>query len=227
MEKVQYKIGIVNDDRTKITQLLTQLHLCCNSYEGQPKKEKYADYELIPVELQLLPLVEDMAHSIIESGIDGIIIDYNLSSQEAIAYTGVMLANEIVKVAPNLPLFVLTAYQDDLFEHELFNTYLVFEFQRYIGEEDERIELNCKLIEQIKKSRADLASWEKEMEALLPQRGHSAAIDERILELDTILEKSANGYHVISPKLKRELSAERIDKIIEKLDLLMESKDND
>ena len=42
----QYKIGIIDDDQSKVTQLITMIRLCCNDEEGHPIKEKYSNYEL-------------------------------------------------------------------------------------------------------------------------------------------------------------------------------------
>lgn len=38
----QYKIGIIDDDQSKVTQMITMIRLCCNDEEGHPIKEKYA-----------------------------------------------------------------------------------------------------------------------------------------------------------------------------------------
>lgn len=224
MDKEQYKIGIVDDDPSKVTQMITMLRLCCNDDDGQPVKEKYVNYELIPVEIELIPIIGEMVESIIDSKLDGIIIDYKLSSQKAIAYSGVQLATELSNRLFRFPVFVLTTYQDDLFNHELFDSYLVFDFDRYISEDSERIELNSKLIEQIKKHRIEIQYWEKELIELLPRAGESSDIDGRILELDTMLEKSIDGRDSISIPIKRDFSARKIDELISKIDKLIEGE---
>ncbi len=224
MGKVQFRIGIVDDDSSKVTQLISMLRLCCNDDDGHPIKEKYANYELLPVELELSPSIDDMVASITENKLDGIIIDYKLSSQKTIAYSGVMLAHIIGDQFYNYPIFVLTTYQDDLFEHELFDSYLVFDFDRYISDDKERIELNSKLIEQIKKHNAELQKWEEELTELLSRAGESAAVDGRILELDTLLEKSINGRESIALPVKRDFAAEKIDELISKIDIIIQGK---
>ena len=224
MEKVQYRIGIVDDDSSKVTQMITMLRLCCNDDVGQPIKEKYANYELLPVELELKPKIDDMLDSIIDNKLDGIVIDYKLSSQKVISYSGVLLANRLGERLYSFPIFVLTTYQDDLFDHELFDSYLVFDFNRYISEDSERMELNSKLIEQIKKYRIEIKAWETELTKLLPRAGESATIDERILELDTRLEKSMNGERPISLPVKQTFAAEKIDELISKIDALIEGE---
>ena len=65
----QYKIGIIDDDQSKVTQMITMIRLCCNDEEGRPLKEKYANYELIPIELSLLDNTDDMVEQIVEKKI--------------------------------------------------------------------------------------------------------------------------------------------------------------
>ena len=222
MTKNQYHIGIIDDDPSKITQMITCIRLCCNDEDGNPIKAKYANCELIPVELELTGSMDDMVERIIEKRLDAVIIDYKLSSQRAISYSGVSLANELHLRLWRFPVFVLTTYQDDLFDHELFDSYLVFDFERYIGENEERVELNSKLIEQIKKYRTETEKRKQELEELLPHSGESATIDERILELDSWLEKSIDGRSAISLPIKRDFTAEKIDELISKIDALIE-----
>ena len=80
------------------------------------------------------------------------------------------------------------------------------------------------MIEQIKKHRIELENWKKELEDLLPHAGESAIIDERILELDSRLEKSIDGRGAISLPVKRDFTAEKIDELISKIDYLIEGE---
>ena len=222
--KAQFRIGIIDDDPSKITQMITNIRLCCDDEDGQPLKEKYASYELIPVELTLAESTADTVERIIESGVDAVIIDYKLSSQQSISYSGVTLAKELNLRLWNFPIFVLTTYQDDLFDHELFDSYLVFDFDRYIGDDQERIEFNSKLIEQIKKYRVERENCKSELESLLPRAGESASIDARILELDSQLERSIYGNAAISLPIKKDFTAEKINELISKIDSLIEGE---
>ena len=220
--KEQYRIGIIDDDPSKITQMITMIRLCCDDEDGQPLKEKYAGYELEPVELTLAETTGDMVERVLEAGVDAVIIDYKLSSQQSISYSGVSLAKALNLRLWGFPIFVLTTYQDDLFDHELFDSYLVFDFDRYIGDDQERIEFNSKLIEQIKKYRIEMENCKSELEVLLPRAGESASVDARILELDSQLERSIYGNAAISLPIKKDFTAEKINELISKIDSLIE-----
>lgn len=222
--KEQYRIGIIDDDPSKITQMITMLRLCCDDEDGQPLKEKYASYELQPVELALAETTDDMVERVLEAGVDAVIIDYKLSSQQSISYSGVSLAKALNLRLWGFPIFVLTTYQDDLFDHELFDSYLVFDFDRYIGDDQERIEFNSKLIEQIKKYRIEMENCKSELEGLLLRAGESASIDARILELDSQLERSIYGNAAISLPIKKDFTAEKINELISKIDSLIEGE---
>ena len=165
-----------------------------------------------------------MVERIVEADIDAVIIDYKLSSQQSVSYSGVSLAKELNQRLWGFPIFVLTTYQDDLFDHELFDSYLVFDFDRYIGDDKERIEFNSKLIEQIKKYRIEMATCKSELESLLPRAGESASIDARILELDSQLERSVYGNAAIALPIKKDFTAEKINELISKIDSLIEGE---
>lgn len=88
----------------------------------------------------------------------------------------------------------------------------------------ERVELNSKLIEQIKKHRAEMENWKEELESLLPRAGESATVDERILELDSKIERSIDGRAAISVPIKQGFVAEKINELISKIDQIIESE---
>lgn len=119
------------------------------------------------------------------------------------------------------PLFILTSYEDELYEQEVFDVYQIFDFERYLSEPHERVELHYKLIQQVVKYHKQLELWKKEIESLLPQKGQSAAIDKRILELDSKLEKSIDGHAAISDEVKNDLKSNKLDELIDKIDLLL------
>lgn len=219
-----YKVGVVDDDVSKITQMIPMIRLCCNDVDGHLLKEKYEDYKLEPVEVALKATIDETVECIVEEGVDAVIIDYKLSSQQNINYTGVALAKALDSRLCKFPIFILTTYQDDLFDHELFDAYLVFDFERYIEEDKERLELNSKMIEQIRKYRREMEGYKEELEGLLPREGESASIDARIVELDTKLEKSIYGNASIAPLIKKDVTAEKINQLIAKIDLLIEGE---
>ena len=90
------------------------------------------------------------------------------------------------------------------------------------------VTLHCgitrKTIEQIKKHRVEMENWKEELESLLPRAGESATVDERILELDSKIERSIDGRSAISVPIKKGFAAEKINELISKIDQIIESE---
>ena len=152
---------------------------------------------------------------------DSLIIDYKLSSQQTISYNGVDLVKSIENRFKGFPMFILTSHEDDLFTRELFDAYLVFDFDRYIGEDLERIELNTKIIEQVKKYRLTIARAKEELARLILNKGENVDIDDQILKLDSFLERSIWGESCLNDKLKKDLSGNYLKDLIERIDILL------
>ncbi len=219
---MDYRIGIIDDDKTKITQLITYLSLGWEDNDGNIIKEKYKDVNLIPIEIDLESNITAMVDKICEIKPDALIIDFKLSSQENIAYSGVALTEEVDKRWKGFPIFILTSYQDDLYTKEVFDVYQVFDFERYISDIPERIEINSKIVEQIRKYVSTIERWKAEIAQLMPRRGKNVAIDSRIMELDSLIENSIDGVSAIPQNMKQALSdGNQIQKLIDKLDQLI------
>ena len=221
MEKI--KIGIVDDDSSKVTQIMTYL-LCGIQGASQQKVEKYSDIEFEVVEIDLTTEMEDIATVVLEQRVDALLIDYNLSSRATVSYTGVQLAKYIDQRFYGFPLFILTSYEDELYEQEIFDTYQIFDFERYLSEPKERIELHYKLIEQVSKYRKQIEQWKREIKKLLPQKGKSAEIDNKILDIDGKLERTIDGYSSIPNNIKKIFEANKIDELISKIDMLLKEE---
>lgn len=104
---------------------------------------------------------------------------------------------------------------------EVMNLKSIFDFERYLSEPQERMELHYKLLQQVVKYHKQLELWKKEIEGLLPKKGQSAAIDKRILELDSKLEKSIDAHAAIPDEVKNDLQSNKLDELIGKIDLLL------
>jgi hypothetical protein len=214
------KVGIIDDDGSKVTQIMTYLLYGMKDAPKQ-KADKYSNMKFEVFEIPLSVDMNDITEYITNEKIDALLIDYNLTSYETVPYTGVQLARYIQEKFMGFPLFILTSYEDELYEQEVFDVYQIFDFERYLSEPQERIELHYKLIQQVAKYRKQLELWKKEIENLIPKKGQSAAIDNRILELDTKLEKSIDGHAAIPDEIKKNLRSNKLDELIGKIDLLL------
>lgn len=217
------KIGIIDDDSSKVTQIMTYLMYGMKDAPKQ-KIDKYSDIKFEIVEMELTQEMEDVTATIIDKNIDAVLIDYNLSSYAIISYTGVQLAKYIQEKFFEFPLFILTSYEDELYEKEIFDAYQIFDFERYLSEPKERIELHYKLIEQVAKYQKQIEQWKDEIRELLPRKGENIEIDNKILELDEKLERSIDGHSAIPIEMKTSLKSNKLDELIDKIDLLLKEE---
>lgn len=214
------KIGIIDDDQMKVTQIITRL-MDGTSEAAPEKRDKYSKYELEPYEIKIKKDIKEMVDQVIELELDCVLVDYKLSSYEVVSYTGIEFAKHLEDTLYDFPIFVLTSYEDDLFTNEIFNAYQVFDFNRYLEEKSEKIELHFKIIEQILKTNKQKEQWESKLKRLLPYAGTSEEIDSEILELDSKIEKSINGTHALPAKLKKDLSENKLQELLNKIDQIL------
>ncbi|MEH6847813.1 MULTISPECIES: hypothetical protein [Bacillus cereus group] len=215
-----FKIGIIDDDRAKVTQIIIKLKQGFSNASAE-KQSKYSNYKFEPVEINIEDDIDTTINSIVEKEIDCLLVDYKLSSYKNVDYSGIDIAKKLEDVLYDFPIFVLTSYEDDLFLNEIFNAYQVFDFERYLNEETERIELNYKIIEQILKSKKQIKKWEQDIAELLPKAGQSAEIDKKLLDLDSKLEKSVNGSGALSEKVKKDLDSNKLTDLLNKIDSIL------
>ncbi len=214
------KIGILDDDRSKVTQIMNCL---IKGVEGANKEKiaKYQEFKLEPIEIEIKDNISDLIDSVIENKVDCMIVDYKLSSFGIINFNGIQFAEELFNTSYDFPIFILTSYEDDLFINEVYDAYKIFDFGRYLREDSERIELNFKIIEQVCKARKQISLWEDELLELISKKGESEEIDSRIIELDTKIEKSLNGKQCFSKKKKLDWN-NKLEELITKLDKIIE-----
>ena len=221
--KKKFKIGILDDDSSKVTQIMSKLIF--GMAEASPEKKiKYDDFEFEPYEIKVQQDIQCMIDEVFKQELDCVLVDYKLSSYEIVDFTGIEFAKHLEDTLYDFPIFILTSYEDDLFTNEIYNAYQVFDFDRYLSESSERIELNFKIIEQILKSSKLKKQCEQELCKLLPLAGNSEEIDSRIMELDTKLEKSINRKYSIPEKVKKDLETSKLNELIEKIDKILDKE---
>ena len=58
----------------------------------------------------------------------------------------------------------------------------------------------------------------------MPQKGKSAEIDNKILDIDGKLERTIDGYSSIPNNIKKIFEANKIDELISKIDMLLKEE---
>lgn len=212
-----FKVGIIDDDHSKVTQLMIRFE-----DRNQNCEDSYKQYKLQPIEINASRSQEEIIHKIIAEKIDAMIIDYDLSSFSTSTNNGIKISKNILANFIEYPIFVITAYEDRLFKNEIFNAYQIFDFDKYLNDNNTANFVHSRLIEQILKLKRQKKEWEEELLALQIQAGKSVEVDSRILELDNLIEKSIDGKSSLPPKLREELSSNKLEELIEKVDKVLE-----
>lgn len=108
------KVGIIDDDGSKVTQMMAYLLYGMKDASKQ-KADRYSNVRFEVLEIPLSADMNDIAEYIIDEKIDALLIDYNLASYATVPYTGVQLARYIQERFMEFPLFILTSYEDELY----------------------------------------------------------------------------------------------------------------
>lgn len=222
-------IGILDDDSSKSLTLEGLLPI--KSFSND-LKEKYNKYNLI---VQTLAFGNETTNQLLlaqvdKLKIDCILIDYKLCSYNcAEVNNGIEFARELLNQYDSFPMFIMTSYEGELFDNEIFKPEQVIDysiFTKFIpGEKNEyRDIMRGKMIELVLNYRKETIAIKECLYDLLPQKGTSAYVDSKILELDSKLEKRINGKYSLPIKLKKDLQTNRFEELFIKIDELLKTR---
>lgn len=229
--KEKIKVGIIDDDESKIVNIRTNLLkdvssiLGDNSLISHDKKNQYDKYEIVPIKLKLVANMDEILHEIVEENVNILIIDYKLNSLSNISFSGVDLAKKVNDTMIDFPVFLLTSFEEDLYNKEIFNSYQVFDYSRYMSESNETLELNYKIIKQVLIYRKQIESWENRLLELIKRAGTSSDVDDEIMELDRKLSSSVFGNRILSNRTKKIVCSDKMSELLDKLEEIIKQYD--
>ena len=79
------RIGILDDDSSKVTQIMTKLMYGMNDASPE-KKSKYSNYEFEPYEIKVQSDFQAMIREVLNQKLDCLLVDYKLSSYHLSLY---------------------------------------------------------------------------------------------------------------------------------------------
>lgn len=229
--KEKIRVGIIDDNAEKIVNITTNLVkdvdsiLEDNNSISQDKKNQYEKYEITPIEVKLVANMDKMLQEIIDKNINILIIDYKLNSLSNISFSGVDLAKKVNDTMIDFPVFLLTSFEEDLYNKEIFNSYQVFDYSRYMSESNETLELNYKIIKQVLIYRKQIESWESRLLELIKHAGISSDVDDEIMELDRKLSSSIFGNKILSNRTKKIVCSDKMNELLDKLEEIIKQYD--
>lgn len=204
--------------------------------------EVYVDKSPLKGQLEtitMFPLatLEEMIESIIKISPDAIISDYRLNELKTdikynVPYNGVDLVEEFQTIRNYFPGFVLTALDDEAVNNSNDVNIVYVKNILYNKEEgNAKAKFLDRVISQIEHYKNRIEEWKNELASLIEIRKKDSNtdinIENRIIELDGLLEKSVDARNVIPAELKTLTNTNRLDSILSKVDELLNKLDKD
>lgn len=171
--------------------------------------------------------LENFMNEIRSENFDAIITDHKLNESKAeIAFDGIELVREIFKEKEGFPCFVLTSYDDEAVENgDDVNIVYVKGLMDPSGESKSHATFLFKIENQIKHYKKRLTNLDEELDSLIKLseiRPLTAVEEEKIIELEQFIEKATNKKCKIPKQLKEMKTLQKIFKMIDNTDLLIE-----
>lgn len=174
--------------------------------------------------------IKEMLNEIDKIHPDAIIVDYQLNDKKEdirynVCYNGVELLNAIHNQLSDFPSFVLTSYDGEAVEDSDDVNFVYVKKVLYFSSADgEKVSFAQRVKSQIDKYRIRIDNARKDLLYLIDKRekGEATAQDEeRIVELDTFLEKTYGNEDSVPAGLKQMSNLEKLNTLIEKVDYLI------
>ena len=200
--------------------------------EERVQQDRFMDYiEAVSTDVEvkcMVPLssLEDMLHKIEASCPDAIVTDYQLNEIYTVQYNGIDLVNAIREKWEHFPCFVITSFDDEAVNssEDVNLVYIKDLLNRRPGDES-KVTFLERIVCQIDKYRTRIAKAKQELATLILKRksGDANVYDEqRLIKIDTLLEKSVAGNESIPEDLKKLSNIERLNALIAKADEILE-----
>lgn len=212
MKKKTYKILFIDEDESERDKFL----------------EYSEEFEGIHVEAITPPeKIDDIVLRVLDGEINAVVSDFDLRDKgpSAATYYGDELIEEILEIKPNFPVFILTSHEPKALEHSQ-SVYYVFD-KKLMNDKDKTF-LN-KVEKEIRNYYDKIEKWKEEFAILKLKKIKSKITskeEERLLELDTLLEKTINHKSSIASQVKTN-QKQTLEALIKKTDdILSQIKSN-
>lgn len=160
---------------------------------------------------------------------DAIITDFQLNEikediQYTVKYDGIELLKALRNRRAYFPCFVMTSFDDEAVNVSDDVNLVYGKSQLWTTHEHEKVSFAARVIQQIDKYRARIKSAERELASLLTKRNTgdvNVYEEDRIIELDTFLERALGDQDAVPKELKKFTNLDRLNKLIGKVDELL------
>jgi len=176
-----------------------------------------------------LATVQEMMQRIEEICPDAIVTDFRLNEIRIdihynVKYDGIELIKAIREQREDYPCFVVTSHDDEAVNgSDDVNMVYIKDILRPESN-NAKVTFAARITRQIEKYRSRIGNARQELSVLIEKRNTGIANihdEERIIELDSFLEKSLDSYDSIPQQLKKLSNLDRLNTLINKVDNLL------
>jgi hypothetical protein len=205
-EKELFRIGYVDDDIDDIDVFCRFAKNCFEVETLQPTRKSKID---------------DIVEWVKDSKISAIIVDYDLKEKDSVGFFGNQVVEKVQEEFLNFPSFILTSYEDKAVNGTK-DSDLIFDKYFATKKDDDKAEILKKRIRnKITSYKDTLKSAEKEYSDLVKKKNMTLRQEDRLLELDSFIEKSKGTKGHISEILKTNNNCKKLGALIKKADMII------
>ena len=212
----KYKIIYIDESKDDSDDFLDYI-------EAQTNSDKFEVNVMFPK-----ATIDEMLESIFNEPIDAVVMDYKLNDLKThitynIPYDGVQLAEKILSKKINFPCFVITSYDSDAIRASQ-DVNLVY-IKDILHGSEKKTEAKATLLDKIENQilhyRKKISQSIKEMENLLKKEFLNGDEENRLLELDTFIEKATDAPTALPKNFKENSNLQALHKMIENTDSIL------
>lgn len=178
--------------------------------------------------------IDEMLEKIESYHPDAVVVDFQLNDKKEdikynVSYNGVELIKAICKEMLYFPCFVITSHDDDAVnDSDDVNLVYVKKNLHFSDEECGKVSFAQRVKSQVDKFHSKISSARTELSQLIKKRNEGNANiqdEERIIELDSFLEKIYGKQNSVPSQMKTLSNIDRLKTLIEKVDCLINKLD--
>lgn len=203
--------------------------------EEEEEQDKFYNYfekvcpEVVPECILPKANIDEMLSVIFGKHADAVVTDFRLNEIRTyvkynVNYNGVELIKELRKSREDFPSFVMTSHDDEAV-NDTDDVNVVYIKDILSSDNDKaKVTFAQRIIRQIEKCRANIEAASNELNALIDKRrrGDAGVYDEdRIIILDSFLERTYNAYDAVPPEMKKLSNLDRLNELIGKTDEIL------
>lgn len=212
---MDYKILFIDEESTQHDLFLDYFEKVC------PEIVPKCEFPL-PSVIEMLQLIEEL-HP------DAVVTDFRLNEKRVdfhynVKYNGVELINEIRGQRDGFPCFVITSHDDEAVNDTDDVNIVYIKDILNVDTDKAKVTFAERITSQVDKYRSRIGNARKELSSLIDKRHSGIANvqdEERIIELDSFLERTLDSYDSIPEQFKSLSNLERLNTLIGKVDELL------